>query len=199
METNATTNEDIRQKIIEAARARFNHYGYNKTTMAEIANDTGMSAANLYRYFKSKQDISATCASKHMAERIELMRNAVRKPNLNAVERLHCYVLTTLHYFYEVASENRKINESIEVLMNERPELIQQKIETEISLLAEILAFGNETGEFNVEDVIATAKTVHVTLILFQVPMFMNLYSLEQFEKMAIAVVQLLADGLAKK
>ena len=50
---------DVRSQIIEAANARFKHYGYGKTTMAEIAADSGMSAANLYRYFKNKQEIIA--------------------------------------------------------------------------------------------------------------------------------------------
>ena len=48
--------------IIDAAIRRFSEYGYNKTTMAEIAEDAAMSAANLYRYFKNKQDIAAVCS-----------------------------------------------------------------------------------------------------------------------------------------
>lgn len=35
--------------ILKAAVNRFREYGYNKTTMAEIAKDIGMSTANIYR------------------------------------------------------------------------------------------------------------------------------------------------------
>jgi len=51
-------NEETRQLILDAAFERFGHYGYNKTTMVEIAQDVGMSAANLYRYFENKQEIT---------------------------------------------------------------------------------------------------------------------------------------------
>jgi hypothetical protein len=33
--------------ILQAAVNRFSEYGYNKTTMTEIADDAGMSAANM--------------------------------------------------------------------------------------------------------------------------------------------------------
>jgi len=35
--------------MLDVAEARFRTYGLNKATMAEIAQDIGMSAANLYR------------------------------------------------------------------------------------------------------------------------------------------------------
>ena len=46
-----------RGNILDAAKQRILHYGYAKTTMAEIAADCKMSAGNLYRYFPSKADI----------------------------------------------------------------------------------------------------------------------------------------------
>ena len=51
--------EEIQQRILHAAEERFQQYGYNKTTMAEIARDCDMSAANLYRYFENKLAIGA--------------------------------------------------------------------------------------------------------------------------------------------
>ncbi|NOQ82264.1 MAG: TetR family transcriptional regulator, partial [Methylophaga sp.] len=42
------TEIDTRSQILSATEIRFSQYGYNKTTMAEIAKDCGMSAANLY-------------------------------------------------------------------------------------------------------------------------------------------------------
>ena len=46
-----------RARILEVARRRFSHYGYDKTTMAEIAEDAGMAVGTLYLFFKNKQDI----------------------------------------------------------------------------------------------------------------------------------------------
>ena len=112
---------DIRSQIVEATHTRFRHYGYGKTTMAEIAGDTGMSAANLYRYFNSKQDIIAECANRYMCERIDRLRVAVRKPELSAIERLKTYVLTDLNMSHEMAEGDKKINELVNTITLERP------------------------------------------------------------------------------
>ena len=54
--------QQIREKIMQAARARFAHYGYPKTTIADVAADCAMSPGNLYRFFKGKIDIAAEIA-----------------------------------------------------------------------------------------------------------------------------------------
>src|SRR5215469_11407699 len=47
--------QDVKkEKILDAAYARFLHYGYSKTTMNEIAGDLSMSKALLYYYFPDK-------------------------------------------------------------------------------------------------------------------------------------------------
>lgn len=186
----------IRQQILAAADNRFRHYGYNKTTMVEIAEDTGMSAANLYRYFANKQDIVHECARHYMAERIARLREAVSKPGLGAGEQLEHYILTTLHFSRNLASENRKIGELVETITDQRPDLVHNRIESEIGLIREILEHGNQTGEFNVNDPTESARTVHTCLIVFEVPIFMNLYSLEKFEELAKSIVDMLTNGL---
>jgi len=54
-------NEKIRQKrkieIINTALKLFAEQGYHKTTISEIAKETGMSKGLLYNYFKNKEDL----------------------------------------------------------------------------------------------------------------------------------------------
>lgn len=192
-------SEDVRQQILEAAFTRFGHYGYNKTTMAEIAEDTGMSAANLYRYFENKQEIAAACASRCMCKRIDLLRDTVRKTGHSASERLNNYVMTMLIDCHQTYSDETKINEVVTFITNERPDLVYQKIEAQHSLISEILAYGNQTGEFDVEDVITTAKSIYTAVVVFDVPIFMPLYPLEEFKEKARNVVKLLLEGLKKR
>ncbi len=47
-----------RDRILQAAMTRIKHYGYGKTTMAEIAADCDMSPGNIYRFFEAKIDIA---------------------------------------------------------------------------------------------------------------------------------------------
>lgn len=197
--TERSDEADIRQQILAAAEARFRTFGYNKTTMAEIATDVGMSAANLYRYFENKHDIAAACASRCMGERTVQLREAVRQPGLGAGERLHVFVTGTLQYTQEQTQDSPRINELVEMIASQRQDLVHEKIRAQIALLAEILAHGNETGEFAVDDVIRTARAVYATLVLFEVPLFASLYSPEEFRAIAEDVTGLLLRGLEKR
>lgn len=42
-------------RIAEIAQARFDHFGYKKTTMEEIARDAGVSKKTIYEHFRSKE------------------------------------------------------------------------------------------------------------------------------------------------
>jgi AcrR family transcriptional regulator len=46
-----------REMILEAAKKRFQRFGYSKTTMDEIAGDAGISKGTIYLYFENKEDI----------------------------------------------------------------------------------------------------------------------------------------------
>ncbi|MFK8066835.1 MAG: TetR/AcrR family transcriptional regulator [Gammaproteobacteria bacterium] len=190
------TVDDNRLQILDAAEQRYRQYGYGKTTMAEIAEDVGMSAANLYRYFKNKNEIGAACAQRCMGERITLLRNVVRTKGLNAAEKLRRYTLESLRYSHENASCDQKINELVQNILSERKDLVYKKVEEEIALITEILSQGNSTGEFDVSDVVVTARNIQTAIIMFNVPTFMGLYPLEDFEVMANGVIDLILSGI---
>jgi AcrR family transcriptional regulator len=185
--------------ILEAAVNRFSEYGYNKTTMAEIAKDAGMSAANIYRYYKNKEDIAAACAKSCMCEKLDILKSVIRDTSLTAAEKLEKYVLTTLQASQDMFLENKKIDEVVMEITKNRSDLVHNKINNENALLTEIISYGNQTGEFDVDDVIESAAAIHSMLVLFDVPMFMHLFTKEEFEKKANAVIKLLIAGLSKR
>ena len=74
-------SEATRNQILDAARQRFTHYGFGKTTMADIASDCSMSAVHVYRYFENKHDIGAAMARHELHARI---RGPNRVPNPRA-------------------------------------------------------------------------------------------------------------------
>jgi TetR/AcrR family transcriptional regulator, repressor for uid operon len=50
-------DEDRRAHILECAERAFVRYGFHAATMTQVADEAGMSAGNLYRYFPSKEAI----------------------------------------------------------------------------------------------------------------------------------------------
>ena len=86
----------------------------------------------------------------------------------------------------------------VESITAGHPELVRGKVDAMVALLAEILAYGNQTGEFDVSDVVKTARTVHAAQVVLEVPIFTNLYPLEYFEDMARQLARLLVDGVCR-
>ena len=62
--------DDTRARIIETADAMFRRLGYAKTAVADIAGELGMSPANVYRFFASKNAICSVVLALNGAIRL---------------------------------------------------------------------------------------------------------------------------------
>lgn len=196
-ESKQETNK-IKADILSAAQKRFRNFGYGKTTMAEIAADVNMSAANLYRYFDNKQDIAAECASQCMDDLNALLENVVKLPNLDAIQRLHLYVQTSMRYHFDMMHDAPRLNELVENISTNHTQLIYKRNQKSEKQIASILQQGVNAGEFAVDDIARTASAILRATVFFTVPVFMHLYTIEEFEKMAVDVVTLVINGLRK-
>jgi AcrR family transcriptional regulator len=65
---NAQLQADRRGEILAAAQTCFARSGFHQTSMQEICAQAGMSPGNLYRYFRSKEDIIAGIAERDRAD-----------------------------------------------------------------------------------------------------------------------------------
>src|SRR5271163_3823743 len=63
---------DRRSHIVAAAERAFVRYGFHAATMLQVAEEAGMSAGNLYRYFPSKEAIVEELCARDQAERAEI-------------------------------------------------------------------------------------------------------------------------------
>lgn len=49
--------DDVKDRILKSAKYEFNKYGYIKASMVRLATRAKMSVGNVYKYFKSKEDL----------------------------------------------------------------------------------------------------------------------------------------------
>ncbi|MGE0485456.1 MAG: TetR/AcrR family transcriptional regulator [Gammaproteobacteria bacterium] len=187
---------DTHTVILDAAQTRLLEFGYHKTTMAEIASDCGMSAANLYRYFANKEEIAAECATRCMNERLERLRPIVEDSHTNAADKLLAYALMLVDDSHALAGRDSKIGELVATITHHRPALVHEKLAIHHRFLAAILEQGRTAGEFDYVDAETTARDLHTVLTLFDVPLFVGLFDRAEFERRARGVVAIVLDGL---
>ena len=185
--------------ILDAAESLFGERGYRETTVADIAALAGMSPANLYRHFENKEDIAAGCCHLHIEKKNQLMREVLEKKRLSAAERLEALIIALLRYTHAETLEKPNMNETVEVVIRSRPEVVHDMLSGIQSMIAEILAQGNAQKEFAVDNVMETAETVFTAIVAFYTPLFMTLYPLPEFERRARAMAALLVKGLARR
>lgn len=191
-----TAQDATHQKIIEAAKRRFTHYGYTKTTMAELAADCEMSPGNLYRYFPGKLDIAeAICREASMQTADDLAR-ILTTPGRSAAERLHDFLFMDLRETFHKLEEDRKIVEMAQIVTAERPEFHNEGLKREREVLARIIELGNLSGEFSVPDPEFAAEMIQAATLKFSYPQLFTRLPLEKLERELEGVYQIVVAGL---
>src|SRR5436190_16792336 len=70
-------DHNVREQILEAAREHFSRYGYEKTTVSDLAKSIGFSKAYIYKFFDSKQAIGEAICSKTLSQIVTTVEAAV--------------------------------------------------------------------------------------------------------------------------
>ncbi len=200
METKTEAREDIKSEILCKSEERFSHYGFNKTTMAEIAKDCDMSAANLYRYFENKEEIGVHIVEQCMQEKEKIFRNVVQMSELSAAEMLEKFVIEELNYLCSQILEKAKISELVQFISTHRMDIVDAHCGRKKALIAEIMAKGNASGEFDTPDIVAAAETfMTATLRFWMLPLFFMLNEpVDNVKEQAKNVVSQLVKGLSR-
>jgi AcrR family transcriptional regulator len=86
---NETLHEDRRHQILNAAQLCFVRSGFHQTTMQDVAAEAGMSPANIYRYFTSKDALIAGMTERDRARILQDFAGIHDAPDmLSALEGL---------------------------------------------------------------------------------------------------------------
>ena len=188
--------DDTRQKIIEAARERFAHYGYGKTTMADVAEDCAMSPGNLYRYFSGKLDIAEEIARAASIRTTEELSHILVNTDRSAAERLHDFLFHDLRATFHALEKDPKLVEMAQIITTERPQFHDEGLEREREILYRIIEYGNHTEEFNVADPLFVAEMIQSATLKFSYPQLFSRLSLERLERELEGVYQIILAGL---
>lgn len=187
---------DTRQQILEAAVERILHYGYAKTTMAEIARDCKMSAGNIYRFFASKLDIAEAMARKANME-INQQNAALARGPGRAPQKLRNLHMSALRTTFEKLDADAKIMEVAEVLSAERPEFANEEFAQERVFLVQILNQGVAEGDFApIEDPNYIAEMIQSATMKFRYPQLFSRLTLPKLERELTGVMDILLAGL---
>ena len=188
-----------RQAILGAARQRFLHYGYRKTTIDEIASDAGVGKGTVYLYFGGKEEILLTLVHEIKRGITERMRALAADPTPPA-QRLTEMVVARITAVYDAYTENPHGSELVDEM---RPQLVacgREEYDAQLALLADVLQEGQEQGVFDVPDPRRVAHLINAAFAAFfppyQCPPFPGTRTRQELEAGAREMMEFLLRGL---
>ena len=193
------SKDAMRERILEAATKRFKHYGYAKTSMAEIAADLQMSPGNLYRYFPGKIDIALAIADHGVEKQMAQLREAIDTPGAPVILRLRNFFHTDMVCTYEMIEKDPRTFELAQIIKTERPAWINERLAQEREIINGLLAEGVAAGEFDIDDIPYASEMLQSALMKFRYPQLWSNLKLPALEREFDGVCRLLLVGLAGK
>ncbi|MER2606388.1 MAG: TetR/AcrR family transcriptional regulator [Siculibacillus sp.] len=164
---------DTRHRILDVADRLFRHYGYDKTTVADIARELSMSSANVYRFFGSKLEIVEAIARAMFAERHRINLEILASEGAPS-ERLHRLLVENHRQSVLTLTCDRKVHDMVEIAMAQQWPAIEAHLAQFADVIEELIHQGVAAGEFAVADTRRAAvcarqsfvSMIHPTLIV---------------------------------
>ena len=139
MEQTTPTGAKSRQPAtVTAATDVFLRYGYNRTTMAELAAAAGLSRPTLYETFPSKDDLFAAVIHNLSQQAIERYRVMLRKPGTLG-KKLHLFCGDWATHGLKLMERHPDAKD----LFDFRFPAVRQMYEDSITFLVEVLSNAN--------------------------------------------------------
>ena len=183
---------------MNAAEGRFADYGFNKTTMAEIAADCDMSVGNLYRHFKNKEAIAVAGMQRQLQAKFEAGMSAAAD-EADALDAMSAFLFTRLRLGHMHYSDTRHLYDMMALINSRHRDLLLAFEKKVIAGLASIIERGVMQGRFSSTDPQQTAYDIHQATLRYNNPVNLKNNPLDLLESDLQRLISLLYLGLAPR
>ncbi|ABD86256.1 TetR/AcrR family transcriptional regulator [Rhodopseudomonas palustris] len=101
----ATNYDDKRRAILERSAELFSEYGYDRASMNKIAEACGVSKANLYHYYKDKDELLFDVIRSHLEALLAVVK-AAQRPELPPDDQLRELVAALLEAYRDADAQH---------------------------------------------------------------------------------------------
>lgn len=155
----------VRDQIVAAADEHFSHYGYEKTTVSDLAKAIGFSKAYIYKFFESKQAIGEAICARTLNALLATVDEAVAGAT-TPTEKIRCLFNAVTATSVGLFFNDRKLYDIAAASAGEGWPSARAYAQRLRQILTEILREGRETGEF--ERKTPLDETVHAIYLVLQ-------------------------------
>ncbi|WP_349927142.1 TetR/AcrR family transcriptional regulator [Acinetobacter sp. A1-4-2] len=140
-------DHEVRNQIVVAATEHFSRYGYEKTTVSDLAKTIGFSKAYIYKFFESKQAIGEVICANCLHEIEDEVNTAIQKAEYPA-EKLRVLFKVIVEASLRLFSQERKLYEIAASAASEKWDATVAYENRILKLLQNIIQEGRQSGDF---------------------------------------------------
>ena len=187
---------NVREQIVEAAEEHFSRYGYEKTTVSDLAREIGFSKAYIYKFFDSKQGIGEAICAKTLSAIVAAVEQAVAgapTPTEKFRRMFKTLTATGVSLFFN----DRKLYDIAASSAGEGWPSARAYGERIRQILLEIVREGRETGEFERKTPLdETVHAIYLVIRPFVNPLLLQ-HNLDLVEDAPVQLSNLVLRSLA--
>jgi AcrR family transcriptional regulator len=190
------TKDQTRDKILSVAARMFGKYGFQKTTVDEIARNAHKAKGSVYYYFKSKEDLFLAV----VLQEITVLKTGLTRvivDSQDATSMIRNYLMSRMVLMKDAVNYHESLKadfvEDFSFLNDCREEFTRFEIE----LMQAILDRGIRENRFQIKDTQATAQVIIMAIKAIEIP-FYHHQKIAEFEKTVEELLDILIKGLEK-
>jgi AcrR family transcriptional regulator len=181
--------DQVRESVLKSAQEIFSRYGFQKTTMDDIAKAMGKGKSSIYYYYSSKDEIFRAVVEKEVTVMKSNIVSALDKAE-GPKEKLKAYVIERMHGLSRFVNLYNVLRTEFLGQRDYTDKIRMKTDEEEIGIIRNILDEGVAIELFKLEDTFLTAIAIVTALKGMEVPLLIA--QKEEFSHMEIRLARLL-------
>jgi AcrR family transcriptional regulator len=188
--------DQTKDKILSVAARMFGKYGFQKTTVDEIAKTAHKAKGSVYYYFKSKEDLFLAVVT----QEINVLKSGLTRiivDNQDATGMIRSYLMNRMVLMKDAVNYHESLkgdfNNDFWFLADCREDFTR----FEIDLMQAIIDRGTRENRFQVKDTRATAQVIILAMKAIEIP-FYHQHKIAEFEHTIVELIDILIRGLEK-
>lgn len=188
--------DQTKEKILTVAARMFGKYGFQKTTVDEIARTAHKAKGSVYYYFKSKEELFLAVVT----QEINVLKSGLTRvivDSQDATGMIRSYLMNRMTLMKDAINYHESLTAGLVDDFGFLSECREDFTRFEIELMKAVLDRGLRENKFQIKDTQATAQVIILAMKAIEIPFYQQ-HKIAEYEQTIVELLDILIKGLEK-
>lgn len=189
--------DQTKEKILTVAARMFGKYGFQKTTVDEIARTAHKAKGSVYYYYKSKEDLFLAVVT----QEINVLKSGLTRvivDSQDATGMIKSYMMNRMVLMKDAVNYHESLKADFVSEFAFLSDCLDDFTRFEVDLMQAVLDRGLRENKFQIKDTKATAQVIILAMKAIEIP-FYHQHKIAEFEQTIVELIEILIKGLERE